>query len=58
MQKDGVYYFQTEMPGDESVVGWGAVRSPLSSVPPCCPQNTASVHLSYRNELFTAGYHI
>lgn len=20
---DGVYYFNTEMPGDESVVGWG-----------------------------------
>lgn len=27
MQADGVFYFETEMPGDESVVGWGAVRS-------------------------------
>lgn len=27
MQADGVYYFETEVPGDESVVGWGSVRS-------------------------------
>jgi hypothetical protein len=26
---DGLYYFQTEMPGDESIVGWGAVRFAL-----------------------------
>ena len=32
---DGLYYFQTEMPGDESVVGWGAVRS-LLCAGHCC----------------------
>lgn len=26
LKPDGVFYFTTEMPGDESVVGWGAVR--------------------------------
>jgi hypothetical protein len=28
MQPDGLYHFSTEMPGDESVIGWGADPMP------------------------------
>lgn len=42
---DGLYYFETEMPGDESVVGWGAVRFyVLSSASTSIPSENVTIH--------------